>query len=156
MEAWEWGAGCYCRVVLPDCYCRVVPDCYCRKTAPVVQFKNRRSCTTVTATEVVPKWYCSSFRTITVQLQYHPSTGGAAHHVPRPCPPMFLAPGPHVPCSWPPSPLNLTLTPYPCRCRCCGDQVPHHEAVGPCQARHLTQQLWAGEEFWMQVDSHMR
>ena len=35
-------------------------------------------------------------------------------------------------------------------------QIPWHEATGPCKARHLAQQLWNGEEFYLQIDSHMR
>lgn len=31
-----------------------------------------------------------------------------------------------------------------------------HEATGPCRARHLAQCLWSGEEFYLQIDSHMR
>ena len=30
------------------------------------------------------------------------------------------------------------------------------EATGPCRARHLAGSLWAGEEFFLQIDSHMR
>jgi len=34
--------------------------------------------------------------------------------------------------------------------------IPWQEATGPCKARHLAQQLWDGEEFYLQIDSHMR
>lgn len=34
--------------------------------------------------------------------------------------------------------------------------VPHDEAQGPCWARWMAQQLWRGEEFFLQIDSHMR
>ncbi|GAB4817949.1 hypothetical protein N2152v2_004995 [Parachlorella kessleri] len=34
--------------------------------------------------------------------------------------------------------------------------VSSEEATGPCKARALAQQLWDGEEFYLQVDSHMR
>lgn len=29
-------------------------------------------------------------------------------------------------------------------------------AAGPCPARAAAQQLWQGEEFYLQVDAHMR
>ena len=35
-------------------------------------------------------------------------------------------------------------------------RIPWQEATGPCKARHLAQQLWNGEEFYLQIDSHMR
>lgn len=35
-------------------------------------------------------------------------------------------------------------------------RIPWQEATGPCKARHLAQQLWSGEEFCLQIDSHMR
>ncbi|KAL4430803.1 hypothetical protein ABPG75_006059 [Micractinium tetrahymenae] len=34
--------------------------------------------------------------------------------------------------------------------------LPAGEATGPCKARALAQQLWEGEEFHLQIDSHMR
>lgn len=34
--------------------------------------------------------------------------------------------------------------------------IPWQEATGPCKARHLAQQLWSGEEYYLQIDSHMR
>ena len=34
--------------------------------------------------------------------------------------------------------------------------IPHTEAMGPCWARFLIQQLWSGEEYYLQVDSHTR
>ncbi|KAK9916189.1 hypothetical protein WJX75_009844 [Coccomyxa subellipsoidea] len=34
--------------------------------------------------------------------------------------------------------------------------IPATEATGPCKARMLAQKLWAGEEFYLQIDSHMR
>jgi len=34
--------------------------------------------------------------------------------------------------------------------------VPASEACGPCWARHLTEQLYDGEEYVLQLDSHMR
>lgn len=34
--------------------------------------------------------------------------------------------------------------------------VPAAEATGPCKARMLAQKLWGGEEFFLQIDSHMR
>ena len=30
------------------------------------------------------------------------------------------------------------------------------DAQGPCIARYHTQQLWNGEEYYLQIDSHMR
>ncbi|KAL0023769.1 hypothetical protein WJX77_003977 [Trebouxia sp. C0004] len=35
-------------------------------------------------------------------------------------------------------------------------RIPWQEATGPCKARHLAQHLWDGEEFHLQIDSHMR
>ena len=34
--------------------------------------------------------------------------------------------------------------------------IPHEESLGVCWARSLTQQLYDGEEYTMQIDSHMR
>jgi len=34
--------------------------------------------------------------------------------------------------------------------------LDHSEAKGPCYARALAQRLWRGEEFYLQIDSHMR
>ncbi len=34
--------------------------------------------------------------------------------------------------------------------------LPQHEATGPCKARALCQALWDGEEYVLQLDSHMR
>ena len=34
--------------------------------------------------------------------------------------------------------------------------ISWNDAKGPCWARHLAQKLWAGEEFFLQIDSHMR
>ena len=34
-------------------------------------------------------------------------------------------------------------------------RMPPEEARGPCWARYLAQLLWAGEEFYLQIDSHM-
>lgn len=34
--------------------------------------------------------------------------------------------------------------------------IPHIESQGVCWARHLTQQLYDGEEYTLQIDSHMR
>lgn len=34
--------------------------------------------------------------------------------------------------------------------------IPHEESNGVCWARNLTQQLYSGEEYTMQIDSHMR
>lgn len=34
--------------------------------------------------------------------------------------------------------------------------IPHQESQGVCWARNLTQQLYQGEEYTMQIDSHMR
>jgi hypothetical protein len=34
--------------------------------------------------------------------------------------------------------------------------IPHTEARGPCWARFLIQQLWSGEEYYLQVDSHTK
>ncbi|EIE25897.1 hypothetical protein COCSUDRAFT_60908 [Coccomyxa subellipsoidea C-169] len=34
--------------------------------------------------------------------------------------------------------------------------IPDREATGPCKARMLAQKLWAGEEYYLQIDSHMR
>lgn len=34
--------------------------------------------------------------------------------------------------------------------------VPAAEATGPCKARALAQSLWDGEEYVLQLDSHMR
>lgn len=35
-------------------------------------------------------------------------------------------------------------------------KIRAEDARGPCWARYLAQHLWAGEEFYMQIDSHMR
>jgi hypothetical protein len=35
-------------------------------------------------------------------------------------------------------------------------RLPYEEATGPCKARALAQALWAGEDFFLQIDSHMR
>eukprot|EP00192_Tetraselmis_astigmatica_P008377 CAMPEP_0117655384 /NCGR_PEP_ID=MMETSP0804-20121206/4251_1 /TAXON_ID=1074897 /ORGANISM="Tetraselmis astigmatica, Strain CCMP880" /LENGTH=688 /DNA_ID=CAMNT_0005461733 /DNA_START=303 /DNA_END=2368 /DNA_ORIENTATION=- len=35
-------------------------------------------------------------------------------------------------------------------------RVDWREATGPCRARHLAESLWAGEGFFLQLDSHMR
>ena len=35
-------------------------------------------------------------------------------------------------------------------------RVDYREATGPCKARSLAQKLWAGEEFYLQLDAHMR
>ena len=35
-------------------------------------------------------------------------------------------------------------------------RIPWQEATGPCKARYLAQQLWDGEEFCLQIDSHTR
>lgn len=34
--------------------------------------------------------------------------------------------------------------------------LPANQATGPCFARHLAQKLWQGEEYFLQIDSHMR
>jgi glycosyltransferase involved in cell wall biosynthesis len=34
--------------------------------------------------------------------------------------------------------------------------IPHQDSLGVCWARNLTQQLYDGEEYTMQIDSHMR
>ncbi|EFJ43296.1 hypothetical protein VOLCADRAFT_96541 [Volvox carteri f. nagariensis] len=34
--------------------------------------------------------------------------------------------------------------------------LPYQDAEGPCKARALAQSLWSGEEFVLQLDSHMR
>jgi hypothetical protein len=34
--------------------------------------------------------------------------------------------------------------------------IPHSRSAGPCWARHMVQSLFRGEEFTMQIDSHMR
>jgi hypothetical protein len=34
--------------------------------------------------------------------------------------------------------------------------IPHTDARGPCWARFLIQQLWEGEEYHLQIDSHTR
>jgi glycosyltransferase involved in cell wall biosynthesis len=34
--------------------------------------------------------------------------------------------------------------------------IPHNESKGVCWARNLTQQLYDGEEYTLQIDSHMR
>jgi hypothetical protein len=34
--------------------------------------------------------------------------------------------------------------------------IPYTESTGVCWARHLTQQLYEGEEYTLQIDSHMR
>ncbi|KAJ1483978.1 GlcNAc-domain-containing protein, partial [Baffinella frigidus] len=38
----------------------------------------------------------------------------------------------------------------------CEVRVPHTEARGPCWARYLAQKLWNHEEYYLQIDSHMR
>ena len=35
-------------------------------------------------------------------------------------------------------------------------RVDYREATGPCKARALAQKLWAGEEYYLQLDAHMR
>jgi hypothetical protein len=35
-------------------------------------------------------------------------------------------------------------------------RVPACEATGPCKARRLAAGLWAGEEYVLQIDAHMR
>ena len=35
-------------------------------------------------------------------------------------------------------------------------RIHWQEATGPCKARHLTHHLWNGEQFHLQIDSHMR
>ena len=35
-------------------------------------------------------------------------------------------------------------------------KMSHLEAAGPCWARHIAQALWQGEDFVLQIDSHMR
>lgn len=32
----------------------------------------------------------------------------------------------------------------------------YREATGPCKARTLAQKRWAGEEYYLQLDAHMR
>ncbi len=34
--------------------------------------------------------------------------------------------------------------------------IPFKDSRGPCLARHLIQQLWQGEDYYFQIDSHMR
>jgi [Skp1-protein]-hydroxyproline N-acetylglucosaminyltransferase len=34
--------------------------------------------------------------------------------------------------------------------------LDYREATGPCKARMLAQKLWAGEDYVLQIDSHMR
>ncbi len=34
--------------------------------------------------------------------------------------------------------------------------IPHNESLGVCWARHLVQQLYGGEDYTLQIDSHMR
>ncbi|GMH32289.1 hypothetical protein BSKO_00123 [Bryopsis sp. KO-2023] len=35
-------------------------------------------------------------------------------------------------------------------------RLPHDQATGPCKARKLAESLWAGEDFFLQIDSHVR
>eukprot|EP01132_Coremiostelium_polycephalum_P002041 gene2041-2512_t len=35
-------------------------------------------------------------------------------------------------------------------------EIDYHDAKGPCIARSMAQQLWRGERYFMQIDSHMR
>ena len=35
-------------------------------------------------------------------------------------------------------------------------RLDYREATGPCKARTLAQKLWAGEEYYLQLDAHMR
>jgi hypothetical protein len=35
-------------------------------------------------------------------------------------------------------------------------RLHYRSATGPCAARSLAQQLWAGEEYVLQIDAHMR
>lgn len=35
-------------------------------------------------------------------------------------------------------------------------RVDYREATGPCKARALAQKLWGGEEYYLQLDAHMR
>lgn len=34
--------------------------------------------------------------------------------------------------------------------------LPAHESTGPCRARAVAGGLWDGEEYVLQIDSHMR
>ena len=34
--------------------------------------------------------------------------------------------------------------------------LEHTQAKGPCYARALAQTLWEGEDYFLQIDSHMR
>ena len=35
-------------------------------------------------------------------------------------------------------------------------RLDYREATGPCKARALAQELWAEEEYYLQLDAHMR
>ncbi|CAM9305152.1 unnamed protein product [Choristocarpus tenellus] len=35
-------------------------------------------------------------------------------------------------------------------------RMPAGDAAGPCWARHIAQSLWRGEDYYLQIDSHMR
>jgi [Skp1-protein]-hydroxyproline N-acetylglucosaminyltransferase len=35
-------------------------------------------------------------------------------------------------------------------------EMHYSQATGPCFARHLAESLWRGEEYFLQIDSHMR
>lgn len=69
-----------------------------------------------------------------------PTATSLCHRLPRHAPPITLNPKPF-----------LTTCPIQPQVR-----IPHTEATGPCKARALAAALWAGEEYVLQVDSHMR
>ena len=35
-------------------------------------------------------------------------------------------------------------------------EIHYSQATGPCFARHVAESLWRGEEYFLQIDSHMR
>jgi len=53
-------------------------------------------------------------------------------------------------------PALKTVIPKPTKLQVREVRIPWQEATGPCKARHLAQHLWNGEEFHLQIDSHMR
>eukprot|EP00026_Physarum_polycephalum_P004577 Phypoly_transcript_04599.p1 GENE.Phypoly_transcript_04599~~Phypoly_transcript_04599.p1 ORF type:complete len:339 (+),score=34.76 Phypoly_transcript_04599:1063-2079(+) len=52
--------------------------------------------------------------------------------------------------------LDLTLHDLPRKSQVRIKEVDCRTATGPCYARSITQSLWEGEEFYLQIDSHMR
>ena len=67
----------------------------------------------------------------------------------------LLQTGPEAP-SWPASALGLAPPKRLLGGRLRVLELPASEAKGPCWARYLNELLWEGEEWFSQMDSHMR